>query len=260
MEIVIQSNPDEVCKYLASLVADLIRKKPDAVLGVAAGSTLLGVYRELIRAHEQGKLDFKQVTTFSLDEYVGLPKEHQFSYHTMMCNAFFDRVNIPPARVHIPDGMAPDIAAECEQYERKIQEAGGIDLTLLGVGEEGHIGFNEPSSSLASRTRIKMLTEKTRYEHARYFPSLAEVPRHVITMGVGTILDSRRVVLAAFGQRKAEVISKVVEGPVSAMVPGSALQYHPKVKVVVDEAAAQFLRMKEYYSWAFQQKPKWQGP
>lgn len=259
MEIVIQENPDTVNKYLARLVAELVRKKPNAVLGLAAGSTQLGLYRELIRMHAQDKLDFGKVVTFNLDEYVGLPRDHACSFHSIMRTTLFDHLNIRSENIHIPNGMAEDIAGECEQYEQKIQKAGGIDLALLGVSEEGHIGFNEPSSSLNSRTRVKMLTEKTRYEYARYFASLAEVPRHVITMGVGTIMDSRRVVLTAFGQRKSEVIAKVVEGPVTAMVPGSALQYHAKVKVVVDEAAAQFLRMKDYYRWAFEHKPKWQG-
>ncbi len=259
MEIVIQSNPDEVCKYQARVVADLVRSKPDAVLGLAAGSTQLGLYRELIRMHREEGLDFAKVVTFNLDEYIGLPRSHRCSYHTLMKRSFFDFVNLRPENIHIPDGMAEDIRQECRQYEEKITRAGGLDLTLLGIGEEGHIGFNEPSSSLTSRTRVKMLTEKTRYENARYFPGETEVPHHVITMGVGTIMDSRTVMLSAFGERKADVIAKVIEGPITAMVPGSALQYHPHVKVVIDEAAAHHLRMKDYYRWAYEHKPKWQG-
>jgi len=177
----------------------------------------------------------------------------------VMSRNFYCHVNIKPENIHIPDGMSKDIPAECARYEETIREVGGLDLGMLGVGADGHIGFNEPSSSLGSRTRIKMLTEKTRYDNSRFFASFDDVPRHVITMGVGTIMDSRRVMLIAFGKQKAEVASRLIEGPVTAMVPATVIQFHPKAKVVIDDAAAQKLKLKHYYQWAFQQKPQWQG-
>lgn len=253
MEIIIKPKPEEVCKYVAQIISETIRKKPDAVLALAAGSTLLGTYRELIRLHREDGLDFSKVTIFGVDEYVGLPKEHPCSYHAIMRTSFYDHVNLRPKNIHIPDGMIENIEQQSKEYEEKIKECGGLDICALGVSEDGHIGFNEPSSSLASRTRIKMLTEKTRYERSRYFPD-GDVPRHVITMGVGTILDSKQVIIAAFGAQKAAVISKVVEGPITAMVPATALQNHQFVKVVIDEDAARLLHMKDYYRWAFEQK------
>jgi len=253
MEIIIKQNPDEVCKYVAHKIAETIKEKPDAVMALAAGSTMLGTYRELIRLHREDGLDFSKVIVFGVDEYVGLAKDHPCSYHAIMRTSFYDHVNIRPKNIFIPDGMASDIQQETSDYEAKIKELGGLDICALGISEDGHIGFNEPSSSLASRTRIKMLTEKTRYERSRFFPD-GNVPRHVITMGIGTILDSKNVLLAAFGSRKSEVISKVVEGPVTAMVPASALQMHQYVKVVVDDEAAKQLKMRDYYRWAFEDK------
>ena len=259
MEVIIQPDPDKVCKYAAQIVAEVIHSKPNSVFGLAAGSSQLGLYRELIRMHRDEGLDFSSIITFNLDEYVGLSWEHPCSYHSLMQKNFFAHINIKAENVHIPDGMSGDIAKECEDYEAAIRAVGGLDLAMLGIGEDGHIGFNEPTSSLGSRTRLKMLTEKTRYDNSRFFSSSDEVPRHVITMGVGTIMDSRRAMLIAFGQRKAKVMSKLIEGPITAMVPGSILQYHPKAKVVMDEAAAEKLKMKDYFKWAFKQKPKWQG-
>ncbi len=259
MEVVIQQDPEKVSRYVAQIVAEQIQRKPNTVLGLAAGSSLLGFYRELIRAHKEEDLDLSQITTFSLDEYVGLAPTHPCSYHSVMHKNFFSQVNIPLDRINIPDGMSENIDAECLRYEAAIAQAGGMDIGMLGVGADGHIGFNEPTSSLGSRTRIKMLTEKTRYDHSRFFSSFDEVPRHVITMGVGTIMDSRRVLLVAFGKQKAEVVSQLIEGPVTSMVPASVIQFHPKAKVVIDEAAAQKLKLKHYYKWAFAQKPKWQG-
>lgn len=259
MEVVIKKDPNEVCKYVAKLVAQQIKSKPDSVFGLAAGSSQLGMYLELIRMHKEEGLDFSCVRTFNIDEFVGLPYEHPRSYHSLMWDRFFSHINIKRENVHIPDGNAKDIAAACVRYEEAIRGVGGIDLTMLGIGADGHIGFNEPTSSLGSRTRLKMLTEKTRYDNARFFNSLDEVPRHVITIGVGTIMESARVVLLAFGEHKAEVISKVVEGPVSAMVPGSVIQFHTKAKVVVDEAASSSLKMRLYFKWAYENKPRWQG-
>ncbi len=254
MEIVIQPNPEAATAIAARIFACLIREKPSAVLGLATGSTPLLLYRELVAL----KLDWGRLTTFNLDEYVGIPPQHPQSYHAFMWDNLFRRVNIPETNVNIPNGMAADIPAFCEKYERKIAAAGGIDIQLLGVGTGGHIGFNEPTSSLASRTRIKTLTPQTRRDNARFFGSEPDVPHHVITMGIGTILESRHCLLLAFGKQKAAAIAGAVEGPITAMNPASALQLHPKVTVVLDEAAAADLKMQDYYRWVYDQKPPWQ--
>jgi glucosamine-6-phosphate deaminase len=208
--------------------------------------------------HAREKLDFSEVTTFNVDEYVGLAPDHPQSYAHFMREHFFSRVNIARWRTHVPDGVARDIPAHCEAYEIAILEAGGIDLQLLGVGSDGHIGFNEPGSSLGSRTRLKTLTEQTIRDNARFFASLDEVPRHVITMGVGTILDARRCLVLAFGQTKAAAVAAMVEGPVTASVPASALQFHPRCTLMTDEAAAAQLKRADYYRWVYANKPPWQ--
>ena len=258
MEIVIQSNPDEGAAVGARIVEDLIRKKPGAVLGLATGSTPLGVYREMIRLHREGGLDFSEVTTFNLDEYVGLPPEHPASYHHFMQESLFDHINLRPDRIHIPNGMTPDIPAFCRQYETAIRYAGGIDLQVLGIGHDGHIGFNEPTSSLKSRTRIKTLTEETMVANQRFFSAGEKVPHHVITMGIGTIMEARTCVLLAFGERKAEAVAAMVEGPITAMCPASILQMHPQVVVIVDEPAARLLKRTAYYRRVYSNKPDFQ--
>ncbi|MCX6979552.1 MAG: glucosamine-6-phosphate deaminase [Verrucomicrobia bacterium] len=259
MEIIIQPTPEAGGIIAARIIAKLVRTKPDCVLGLATGSTPLATYSELVRMHHDEGLDFSRVTTFNLDEYVGLPHEHSHSYHAFMDEHFFGHVNVPRARIHIPDGMARDVPAECARYEVAISAAGGIDLQLLGIGTDGHIGFNEPSSSLASRTRIKTLTERTRADNARFFGGdLAQVPFHCITMGVGTIMASREVLMLAFGARKAGAVAAAVEGPITAMNPASVLQMHAVAKCVVDEAAAAKLSRRDYYRWVFANKPDWQ--
>ncbi len=259
MEIIIQPTPETGGIIAARIVAKLVRAKPDCVLGLATGSTPLGTYRELIRMHHEDGLDFSRVTTFNLDEYVGLPPEHPQSYHAFMDEHFFRHVNVPRSRIHIPDGMARDVPAECARYEAAIVAAGGIDLQLLGIGTDGHIGFNEPSSSLASRTRIKTLTERTRADNARFFGGdLARVPFHCITMGVGTIMASHEVLMLAFGANKADAVANAVEGPMTAMNPASVLQMHAVAKCITDEAAAEKLTRRDYYRWVFDHKPEWQ--
>jgi len=258
VEVVILKNPEAVSRLAADLVTSLVRSKPAAVLGLATGSTPVGLYRELVARHQAGELDLSGVTTFNLDEYAGLPPDHEQSYYHFMQENLFRHVNIPPARTHIPDGMAEDIPAHCEAYERAIREAGGIDLQVLGIGSNGHIGFNEPTSSLVSRTRIKSLTKRTIEENARFFGDPDEVPRHVITMGVGTIMDSRHVLMLAFGEKKARAIAEMVEGPVTAYVPASVLQMHARATVIVDEQAATELKRSEYYKWVYENKPDWQ--
>lgn len=258
MEIIIQNDPEQSARQAAEMVATLIRRKPNAVLGLATGSTPLGLYRELVRLHRDEGLDFSQVTTFNLDEYVGLGPAHPASYHTFMFTHLFDHLNIPPAHIHIPDGTVTDIPAHCAAYEEKIAATGGIDLQVLGIGTDGHIGFNEPTSSLASRTRIKTLTPQTREDNATFFAHPDEVPYHVITMGIGTIMESRACLFLAFGARKAKAVAAMVEGPITAFMPASALQMHPVVKVFIDEPAAGQLEKADYYRWVYTHKPAWQ--
>ena len=258
MEIIIQPDPEAASRLAARVIARLLREKPGAVLGLATGSTPLLLYRELIRLHATGEADFRRVRTFNLDEYIGLPPEHAQSYHSFMWENLFRHINIDPQNVHIPDGRAADVPAFCARYEEQIRAAGGIDIQVLGIGTDGHVGFNEPSSSLASRTRIKTLTVQTRRDNARYFGSEDQVPHHVITMGVGTVMDARQCLLLAFGDAKAPAIAAAVEGPITAMNPASSLQMHPTAKVFLDEAAAACLVRADYYRWVYTNKPAWQ--
>jgi len=257
MEIIIQPDNRAASELAARRVATLVRGKPEAVLGLATGNSPLRFYAELVRMHRDEGLDFARVTTFNLDEYVGLAPEHPASYRHYMRQNFFDHVNVPDDRIHVPDGLAEDIPAYCEAYEEAIAAAGGIDAQLLGIGSDGHIGFNEPSSSLASRTRIKTLTDQTRSDNAARFAD-HEVPRHVITMGIGTIMASRECLLLAFGSSKADAVAKTVEGPISATVPASILQMHPVARLYLDEAAAAKLERTDYYQAVYRGKPDWQ--
>jgi glucosamine-6-phosphate deaminase len=254
MEIIIQPAREAATKVAARIIARQLREKPNSVLGLATGSTPLLLYRELIAM----KLDWRQVTTFNLDEYVGLSPKHAQSYHAFMWENLFQHVNIAKKNVHIPDGNAKDVPKFCEKYERQIRATGGIDLQVLGIGTDGHIGFNEPTSSLASRTRIKTLTRQTRKDNARFFGKEQDVPFHVITMGIGTIMEARQILLLAFGARKARAIADAVEGPIAAVSPASILQMHPVVKVCLDEGAASQLLRSDYYRWVYDNKPAWQ--
>lgn len=254
MEIIIQPKPEASAVVAARIIARQLRDKPDSVLGLATGSTPLILYRILIGM----KLDWSRVTTFNLDEYIGLPREHPQTYHSFMWENLFRHVNIRPESVHIPDGNAPDVPAFCAAYEERIRAAGGIDIQLLGIGADGHIGFNEPTSSLASRTRIKTLTPQTRRDNARFFGSEDEVPFHVITMGIDTIMEARSNLLLAFGENKAAAVAGMVEGPVTAINPASILQLHPVVKVCLDEPAASKLQRADYFRWVYENKPGWQ--
>ncbi|RMD93912.1 MAG: glucosamine-6-phosphate deaminase [Calditrichaeota bacterium] len=238
MLVIVKENYEEMSLEGAKLVARMVRKKPDCVLGFATGSTPLGMYKELIRMHREEGLDFSKVITFNLDEYVGLPPEHSQSYHYFMWENLFKHINVNPSQVHIPMGMADDIDAFCDWYEEKIREYGGIDLQILGIGANGHIAFNEPGSSLGSRTRIKTLTEKTRQDNARFFKSMDEVPKYAITMGVGTIMEAKRLLLLASGPQKADAIKATVEGPIMAKYPATIVQLHRYATVVVDKEAA----------------------
>jgi len=259
MEIIIKQDAHAAGHAAARVVARVVRGKPNAVLGLATGSTPLTLYKELVRLHREEGLDFSRVTTFNLDEYVGLEKDHPQSYYTFMWKNLFSQINIKSENVHIPDGMAADVPASCAAYEQKIAEAGGIDLQVLGIGSDGHIGFNEPTSSFASRTRIKTLTRQTVADNARFFDGdEAKVPHHCITMGIGTIMDARMNLMLAFGAGKAEAIADTVEGPVASIMPASILQHHPAAKVFIDEAAASALKLFDYYRWVYDGKPEWQ--
>jgi glucosamine-6-phosphate deaminase len=248
VRVIIQPDADSASRRAARFVADLVRKKPDSVLGLATGSSPLGTYRELIRLHREEGLDFSQITTFNLDEYVGLTSIHPQSYRRFMQDNLFDHINVCPDQTHVPDGRALDFENHCRQYEQHIKDAGGIDLQILGIGSDGHIAFNEPGSSLGSRTRLKTLASETIRDNARFFGGEDRVPRLAVTMGVGTILESRRCLLLAFGPHKAQAIHDTVEGPVTAQVTASALQLHREVICILDEAAASLLARRAYYA------------
>ncbi|RYD30402.1 MAG: glucosamine-6-phosphate deaminase [Verrucomicrobiaceae bacterium] len=254
MEIIIQPTAARATTIATRRVAALLRSKPHAVLGLSTGSTPVTLYRELIEMN----LDWSRVTTFNLDEYIGLPRDHAESYHSFMWENLFRHVNIRPENIHIPDGNAADVPATCQDYEDRIVAAGGIDLQILGIGTDGHIGFNEPTSSLASRTRIKTLTRRTREDNARFFGSMEEVPHHAITMGIGTIMEARQCLLLAFGESKARAIAETVEGPLTASNPASILQMHPAARLCIDLPAAAQLTRREYYQWVHDNKPEWQ--
>ncbi len=258
MEIVIQPDSREASKLAARIIARAVREKPRTVLGFATGNTVLELYAELAELHRTEGLDFSGVTTFNLDEYLGIPPGHPASFHSYMGLHLFSKLNIPQNRIHIPDGMAPDIPSYCRYYEASVRSAGGIDIQILGIGKNGHLGFNEPSSSLTSRMRIKTLTDETRKEIAPGFGGLDKVPSHVLTLGLGSIMDSRMCLLLAFGKKKARAISQMVEGPVTSAMPGSVLQMHPRAVVIVDEEAASELKMADYYRWVNENKPDWQ--
>ncbi len=255
MEIIIQPTQQAATDVAARLIARLLITKPNAVIGLATGSTPLSLYQTLISMN----LDWSQATTFNLDEYIGLPREHPQSYHSFMWENLFKHINIRNEKIYIPDGNATDIPQFCEDYENNIRVAGGIDLQVLGIGTDGHIGFNEPTSSLASRTRIKTLTKQTCMDNARFFGSEEAVPKHVITMGIGTIMEARQNLLLAFGNHKARAIAEAVEGPITSINPASILQMHPVVKVCLDDAAASHLQRADYFRWVYENKPQWQS-
>ena len=247
MRVVILENAEQVSRRAADIIVQTVNDSPTAVLGLATGGTPLGTYKELVSRFSAGDVSFAEVTTFNLDEYVGLPQSHPQSYHSFMHSHLFQLADFKPENGHLPNGEAADLTEECEQYELLIDDHVGIDLQLLGIGSDGHIGFNEPGSSLASRTRVKALTEQTRKDNARFFDSADEVPQVAITMGVGTIMDAEHILILATGASKASAVKAFIEGPVTAQVPASILQMHPQVTVLLDEGAADWLVRKEYY-------------
>ena len=255
MEVMICKTYEEMSRAAAREVAEVLNAKPNAVLGMATGSTPLGLYQELVRLHREEALDFSQVTTFNLDEYVGLGPDHEQSYHFFMHQNFFRHVNIPAQNIYIPSGTTSNYQAFCQWYEQRITECGGIDVQILGIGSDGHIAFNEPGSSLSSRTRLKTLAESTIDDNARFFEQRADVPIYAITMGVGTILEARRLILLANGEKKADAVAQAIEGPVTSMITASALQMHPSARAFLDQPAASRLKMRDYYRWVQDNKP-----
>ncbi|MEU5404156.1 glucosamine-6-phosphate deaminase [Streptomyces sp. NPDC005963] len=259
MEVVIVPDSAAGGELIAEAMADLLRRKPDALLGVATGSTPLPIYEAFAAKVRASEVDASLARICQLDEYVGLPHGHPESYRSVVLREVIEPLGLTESSFMGPDGAADDVAAACRVYDQALATAGGVDLQLLGIGTDGHIGFNEPCSSLASRTRIKTLTEQTRKDNARFFDSIDDVPHHVITQGIGTILEARHLVLLATGESKADAVALAVEGPLSALVPASALQLHPHATVVVDEAAASQLKLADYFRATFAAKPDWQG-
>lgn len=238
MKVIIARDYEQMCSFAAHFVVRQVQKKPDLVLGLATGNTMVGFYRALVERFRRGDVSFAKVTTFNLDEFVKLPEDHVASFHSYMRRHFFDHVDIRPENAFIPNGNAEPILEEAERYEECIRSRGGIDLQVLGLGQNGHIAFNEPGSSLSSRTRVKRLEPETRLALASYFGGVEKVPPYVITMGVGTIMDATFVLLLASGVEKARAVKATVEGPVTAWWPASILQMHRHAFIVVDTEAS----------------------
>ena len=259
MEVVI-APAAQLARIAADAVERLLRARPTAVLGLATGSSPLAVYDELARRHAQDGLSFAHARAFMLDEYVGLTADHPERYRNVIETEIASRVDFAEGAVQGPDGLATDVTAACAAYEQAIADAGGVDLQILGIGTDGHVAFNEPGSSLASRTRIKTLTRQTREDNARFFGGdVDQVPTHCLTQGLATIMAARHLVLLATGRGKAEAVHQLAEGPVSAMWPATVLQHHPHVTVLVDDAAASRLQLADYYRETYAAKPGWQG-
>lgn len=249
MEVLIFKDSQSLAAKSADLVESQIKTYPDSVIGLATGSTPLGLYQELIRRCNEGGLNFSKVKTFNLDEYVGIPADHPQSYRTFMDENLFNKIDIDKSNTQVPDGMAENPLEVGPAYEKMIEEAGGIDLQVLGVGTDGHIGFNEPTSSLGSITRVKTLTQQTITDNSRFFEPNEFQPKLAITMGMKTILDARRILLLAHGENKAKAVHDMIEGPLSAFCPASALQLHQRTTILIDEAAASELSLKDYYKF-----------
>jgi len=257
-EVLVFDGADTAGAFVATHIVDALDAAGAFTLGVATGSTPMPVY-DALAAHASRGVDFSKMFAFALDEYVGLPAGHPEGYGAVIERSVTVPLGLNPERVNIPDGSLDNVETAGERYEDALTTHGGVDLQLLGIGTTGHIGFNEPGSSFGSLTRVKTLTERTRADNARFFTSPEDVPIHCVTQGLGTILRARHLVLLAFGEGKAAAIAAALEGPVTASLPGSAIQLHPHVTVVLDEAAASGLRFGDYYRWAQDNKPSWQG-
>ncbi|MCA1902692.1 MAG: glucosamine-6-phosphate deaminase [Candidatus Hydrogenedens sp.] len=259
MQVIVQPTSHDAVNLVAYIIAERLREKPHSVLGLATGRTMIPLYGRLVEMHQKENLDFSLAVTFNLDEYIGIAPEHPGSYHYFMRYHFFQHINIDPRNTHIPNGMASDIKKECIEYEGKIRDYGGIDLQILSIGESGHIGFNEPLSSMFSRTREKALSPRTIAQNKHLFPNPDEMPKRAITMGVGTILEADQCIVLVIGKHKSKILAKAVEGPFTAMISATALQLHPNCVVVADEEAGSELTQKEYYRWIFENEPEWES-
>ena len=257
MEIIIQPSNHQIATVTANIISEAIQKKPNLILGLATGSTPIELYNILVKMHTENGLDFSKVTTFNLDEYIGIPSDHPQSYHTYMSQHFFNHVNIPVENRYLPQNTTDNLASSCEKYEKRIVDTGGIDIQILGIGTDGHIAFNEKGSSLASRTRPVTLSNSTIIANAVHFEGNPNaVPAMAITMGIGTILEAKQCILIASGTAKSTAIANAIEGPITAMVPASALQMHPNTTVIVDEDAASELKEINYYKRSYENKMK----
>lgn len=253
MKIAVLQNNDQIAVAAANIYSQVLSQKPEAVLGLATGSSPLPVYGELIRRYDAGELSFRKTTAFLLDEYVGLPADHPEGYRNFIERVFASKVDFAPGAVNGLDGNADDMDAAAADYEARIRNSGGIDLQILGIGTDGHIAFNEPGGSLASLTHPQVLAEQTRIDNARFFDGeLDRVPRFCLTQGLGTIGRAKKVILVAQGEQKADAIAQMVEGGVSAFWPATVLQFHNDATILIDEAAANKLRLVDHYSseWA----------
>lgn len=242
MNIRIFENEEDLNATGAGLIASLLQTKPRAVLGLATGSSPVGIYKQLITLYQKGLVSFSQASSFNLDEYVGLPTEHRESYRSFMNEQLFNHIDVDISRTHVPDGQAADLEQECNSYEQRLDDRGPVDLQLLGIGHNGHIGFNEPGTELTGRTHVVDLKDETRKANARFFDSIDEVPAQAITMGVGTILKAKQILLIARGEEKAEIIREAFMGPITTACPASLLQCHPNVVVLLDRAAGRLVR------------------
>ncbi len=249
MLIIIQPDDAAVTAHAYEWLRARMQRSPRIVLGLATGSTPVRLYMAMIEGYRRGEIDFDQVITFNLDEYIGLTHEHPCSFYRYMHEHLFAHVNLRPENIHFLDSLPDDVEAHCAAYEEAIRAAGGIDVQVLGIGRDGHIGFNEPTSSLGSRTRDKTLTRETIEDNRRFFARDEDVPRWSLTMGVGTILDARDILMLASGPAKTRAVAAMAEGPVTSLCPASALQLHPRVTLICDEAAAAGLQHQEYYRW-----------
>lgn len=254
MDVMVVKDYEEMSDVAAQMVISAIQEKPEFVLGLATGTTPLGLYSRLAEANKAGKVDFSKVTTFNLDEYVGIAPDHVQSYRYFMNHNLFDHINIDKVNTHVPDGLAKGLHQFCRDYEKMIADAGGIDVQVLGIGRDGHLGFNEPGTSLASTTQVVTLTEETIEDNSRLFDSPDDVPRFAVTMGIRTILGARVCLMMANGENKADALKGCVEGPLTAMNTASSLQIHPSAIVIADEPAASKLERLDYYKWCRQAK------
>ena len=259
MKIYKAKDYQDMSRKAANIISAQVITKPDCVLGLATGSTPEGMYAQLVEWYKKGDLDFSEVKSVNLDEYRGMTRDNDQSYYYFMHKHLFDHVNIDPANTHLPNGIAEDPQEECIRYENQIKSMGGVDLQLLGMGHNGHIGFNEPGSSLSSTTRVKALTRQTRIDNARFFGNDPNaVPTHAITQGIGTIMRAKHLILLAFGRNKAHAVAQACEGGITSSCPASVIQLHPHATIILNNAAASELRYKDYYQFSYEHKPSWQ--